>query len=596
MRNVVLSLSILVCIAATPRPAQAELRLEPVVTGLSSPLLVTHAPGDAGRLFIVQQGGQILILRNGVVEPTPFLDLSGSVVCCGERGLLGLAFHPDYAQNGYFFVNYTRAGDGTTHISRFSVSANPDLAEASSEVVLLSYAQPFTNHNGGMIAFGPHDGYLYIASGDGGSGHDPNNAGQDLNTLLGKILRIDVDEGGSGAGTGGPDYDIPPTNPFAGAPGVREEIWAYGLRNPWRMSFDRNTGDLWIGDVGQNAREELNFQPAGSAGGENYGWRVFEGTRCNTNVATQPECDALAPLSVFPIHEYDNPDTGRSITGGYVYRGSAMPALQGTYFFADHVRARVWSLRLAGGTVTHFQEHTGDLNTAEVTLAALASFGEDAAGELYLVSLGGTVWKFVDDAADCTTPLSGPCPPLQAEGAAAYTALGEDWNTADLDANGLIDAWEALLFERVLCGLHPLQADALCAYQTYLAALAAEPDPALFAPHARVFAALLAISPELQSALRQELGLVNSYVTAGAAFTAAGDPDDDGLANAAEYLAVVNAGGTPDDYVTAALHPWLDGSGAIALGMQATAALAAAALAAVFFRRLRKRWPHARTE
>lgn len=255
-------------------PAQRSaplLVLEPVAEGLTAPLDVVD-PGDgSGRLFIVQQGGEILVHDGSRVLEQPFLDLSTQVSCCDERGLLGLAFHPRYSENARFFVNYTGRSSGQTIVSGFEVSSDPNVADSSSELQLLTISQPFSNHNGGHLAFGP-DGFLYIGTGDGGSGGDPQNRAQDLGSLLGKILRIDVDRG--------EPFAIPDGNPFAGDPAAREEIWAYGLRNPWRFTFDRLTGDLFIGDVGQNAIEEIDFQPARSAGGENYGWRVMEGSQC----------------------------------------------------------------------------------------------------------------------------------------------------------------------------------------------------------------------------------------------------------------------------------------------------------------------------
>jgi len=370
--------------------AQITLGLEEVATGLTRPLYLTAPPNDHERLFIVEQGGSIRILRGGSIEAAPFLDISGLVVCCGERGLLGLAFHPNYAANGVFYVYYTNTA-GDSRVSRFLVSADPDVADPNSELILLEFAQPFGNHNGGWIGFGPRDGYLYIASGDGGSSNDSQDNAQNLGNLLGKMLRIDVDQVDPGL-----EYAVPPDNPFVGVTGAREEIWSYGLRNPWRSSFDRVTGDLYIADVGQNAREEVNFQSALSPGGENYGWRIFEGTRCNTTVEDQAACDTLAPDAVFPIHEYDNPADGRSITGGYVYRGNRLLPYRGTYFFADYLSARVWSFRHDGINMHEFQEHTAQLDPGGTELSAISSFGEDAAGELYIVSLDGTIHKIVD--------------------------------------------------------------------------------------------------------------------------------------------------------------------------------------------------------
>lgn len=356
-----------------------------VAAGLSSPVFVTAPPGDTERLFIVEQGGvvRILDLIGGVVLPTPFLEVL--VTPGGERGLLGLAFDPDYDTNGYLYVNYTRVVSSQlrTYVARYQVSAgDPNRADPFSQLVLLSIDQPFSNHNGGWIGFGP-DGYLYIATGDGGSGGDPGNRAQNIEVLLGKLLRIDV----RGAAPGSP-YAIPPDNPFVGVAGA-DEIWAYGLRNPWRNSFDRLTGDLYIADVGQNQWEEINFQPASSPGGENYGWRCYEGNQAYNTTGCPP-----AGELVFPIHEYSHA-LGCSITGGYVYRGGRLRDLRGTYFFADYCSARLWSFRYDGQQVMQLVDRTTELRPAVGTIDSIASFGEDAAGELYICDLGGEVFKIV---------------------------------------------------------------------------------------------------------------------------------------------------------------------------------------------------------
>ena len=251
--------------------AQSPLvRLEPVVGGFSNAVALTHAGDQSGRQFITLQTGRVLIYDGTQLLPNPFLDISALVSCCGERGLLSIVFHPDYAANGHVYVNYTD-NSGDTVVARYTVSADPDVIDPGSALVLLNVSQPFSNHNGGQLQFGP-DGKLYIGMGDGGSGGDPRNLAQDLTSLLGKMLRIDVDAG--------VPYAIPPDNPFVGDPNARDEIWAYGLRNPWRFSFDRVTGDLLIGDVGQGSWEEIDLQPSTSAGGENYGWRLMEGDTC----------------------------------------------------------------------------------------------------------------------------------------------------------------------------------------------------------------------------------------------------------------------------------------------------------------------------
>jgi glucose/arabinose dehydrogenase len=357
---------------------------ERVASGLSSPIFVTSPPGDLQRLFIVERPGRIVILSNGQVLPDPFLDIVGRVLSGGERGLLGLAFHPDYDNNGYFYVNYTNTS-GNTVVSRFEISADPDLADSSSEYLLLTISQPYSNHNGGMIAFGPNDGYLYIGMGDGGSGGDPQNRAQNDGVLLGKMLRIDVD--------GGSPYGIPPDNPFAGPGDPLDEIWARGLRNPWRFSFDRQTGDIYIADVGQSQWEEIDYQPASGSGGENYGWRLMEGVHCYN-----PPIDCDSGGLTYPIYEYSHGGSPFrcSITGGYVYRGNAIPQLPGTYFFADYCSDQIWSFRYDGSNITEFTDRTTELapDSGQV-INDISSFGEDGSGELYIVDLGGEVFKIV---------------------------------------------------------------------------------------------------------------------------------------------------------------------------------------------------------
>jgi glucose/arabinose dehydrogenase len=343
-----------------------------IADGFSSPVQVTHTGDGSGRLFVVEQPGQIKVIRNGQQLTTPFLDIHERVVFGGERGLLGLAFHPAYASNGYFYVNYTRNPDGATVISRFTVSgSNPDEADPGSEQPLLVIPQPFTNHNGGQVVFGP-DGYLYIGTGDGGGSGDPQSNAQNLDNLLGKLLRIDVDSGDG--------YAIPADNPFVGQPG-EDEIWAYGLRNPWRFSFDRLQGDLYIGDVGQNRMEEISYQAGGSAGGLNFGWRCREGS---LTFSTDPPCDDPLHLAtlVDPIAEHGRTE-GRSITGGFVYRGLEFSGLVGRYFYGDFVTGRIWSL---------YARDQGLWSAPELELDTeinISSFGEDEAGELYLTDYGG---------------------------------------------------------------------------------------------------------------------------------------------------------------------------------------------------------------
>jgi len=345
---------------------------------LSEPVLLTHVPGDATRLFIVEKTGRVRIIQNGTLLGTPFLDLSDSISTGGEQGLLGLAFPPDYAESGRFFVSYTsprgaRSG-GTSVIASYAVSGgNPNVADPASGATVLEVEQPYENHNGGMIAFGP-DGLLYVGLGDGGGGGDPLNTGQDRSDLLGSLLRLDV-SGPSG-------YVVPPTNPYAGSTQFAPEIWNWGLRNPWRFSFDRGTGDLYIGDVGQGSREEINVAPAASTGGENYGWNDLEGTICYN-----PGCSPAG--TVLPVLDYTH-GIGCSVTGGYVYRGSAIPALVGHYLYADYCSGWVRSFRYSGGQAVDRQDQPALSPGGNIT-----SFGQDATGELYVLTHGGVVYRIV---------------------------------------------------------------------------------------------------------------------------------------------------------------------------------------------------------
>jgi glucose/arabinose dehydrogenase len=345
--------------------SQQRISLELVTNRLDNPVLATHAGDGSGRLFIVEQTGAIWIFRDGALSQRPFLDVEPLISCCGERGLLGLAFHPRYEENGFFYINYTNI-QGDTIIARYQVSADPDVADPTSARTLMEIDQPFANHNGGHLAFGP-DGFLYIGMGDGGSGGDPLNSGQSLQTRLGKMHRIDVDAGSP--------YTIPPDNPFVGQPNRVAETWAYGLRNPWRFSFDRETGDLYIGDVGQGQWEEIDFQPAGSPGGQNYGWRIMEGLHC-FNPSTN--CNQMG--LTLPIHEYSHSQGNCSVTGGYVYRGSQIPGLVGTYIFGDYCTGTIWGLKRNASGVW---ERTVLLDTN----LNISSFGEDEAGEVYVCDL-----------------------------------------------------------------------------------------------------------------------------------------------------------------------------------------------------------------
>ena len=346
-----------------------------VASGLAHPVFVTAPIGDP-RLFVVEQDGLIRILSAGALLPSPFLDASGLTDDSGEQGLLGLAFPPDYATSGLFYVNYTDLS-GDTVIARYRVSGNPNVADAGSAEVLLTIPQTDVNHNGGHLAFGP-DGYLYIGMGDGGGAGDPFNAAQSDDTLLGKMLRIDV-SGGWGSG-----YSIPPTNPHVGPGDPLDEIWAKGLRNPYRWSFDRTTGDLYIGDVGQARREEIDFEPAADPGGRNYGWRLMEGSLC-----FNPAVGCPTAQLVLPLYEYGHASGRCSVTGGYVYRGGIISA-QGRYFFADFCTGEIWSFRRhpVQGAVDLIN-HTIQLRPPTGSINSVSGFGEDGFGELYIVDRGG---------------------------------------------------------------------------------------------------------------------------------------------------------------------------------------------------------------
>lgn len=342
-------------------------------TGFTNPIEITNA-GDS-RLFVVEQAGIIKILNsNATTNATPFLNVSSLVSCCGERGLLGLAFHPNYATNGFFFINYTNTA-GNTVIARYSVSANPDIASTTG-TILLTITQPYSNHNGGSIRFGP-DGYLYIGMGDGGSAGDPENRAQNINVLLGKMLRIDVNSGSP--------YGIPPTNPYAGATPGADEIWAIGLRNPWKFSFNRLNGDLWIADVGQDQVEEIN-KVSSTAAGLNYGWKCYEGN----NTFETAGCAAMSTMT-FPYAQYTQAATGGcSITGGYVYTGTLYPTMQNKYFFADYCLNRIGMVNTSG-TITYSANFSGS--------NLFTSFGENSSGELFVTGTSqDVIYRVIDTA------------------------------------------------------------------------------------------------------------------------------------------------------------------------------------------------------
>jgi glucose/arabinose dehydrogenase len=330
-------------------------------------------PDDgSGRMFIIQQTGQVVILQDDAITGT-LLDISGQISTGSEQGLLSIALHPDFAKNGRFYIDYTD-GNGNTQVEQWAISKDdPNVADPASATTILSVEQPFPNHNGGLLMFGP-DGYLYVGLGDGGSQGDPNGNGQNLGVLLGKILRIDIDQT-----EGDLPYAIPKDNPFVGRVDARSEIWAYGLRNPWRFSFDRQTGDLYIADVGQGEVEEANFQPAGE-GGLNYGWNLMEGTNCYL----EADCDQSG--LTLPFFEYTHSSgAGCSISGGYVYRGEAIPALSGAYLAGDYCTGYIWAVNPQTGVATDAMESG----------LSISSFGEDASGELYVVDLNGGIYKII---------------------------------------------------------------------------------------------------------------------------------------------------------------------------------------------------------
>lgn len=355
--------------------ALPDIALEDVASGFKKPVHVASSgPGD-DRLYVVEQAGVIRLIERGRVAPDPFLDITARVASGGEKGLLSVAFHPKYRENGYFYLDYTTRRDGElyTHVSRFR-RASDTRGDPDSETVLLEIAQPFDNHNGGQLAFGP-DGFLYIGMGDGGSANDPQGNGQNLSTLLGDLLRIDVDRRDEGR-----NYAIPPDNPFVGVLGAREEIWAYGLRNPWRFSFDRSTGLLYLADVGQSREEEIDVIRRGG----NYGWAIMEGSLCHDRDKARCRRNDLVP----PILTYGR-WAGISVTGGFVVRDPAAGALCGAYVYGDYGSGRIWGLRYEGGKVTRQREL---MNTA----FNISSFGEGPQAEVYVVDYGsGRIQRIV---------------------------------------------------------------------------------------------------------------------------------------------------------------------------------------------------------
>ena len=375
MRSLQLALLFVMLTTAAAAAQEPQLALRPVAANLTAPVSIAHT--NDSRLFIVEQNGQIVIVDGTRILTTPFLDIHQLISCCGERGLLGLAFHPDYAANGRFYVYYTDS-NGDIVVARYNVSADPNRADSTSRVQLLQIPHPlFDNHNGGQLQFGP-DGYLYIGVGDGGAAGDPRVNGQNTNALLGKLLRIDVN--------GAQPYAIPPSNPFAGRIDAKPEIWAFGLRNPWRFSFDRQSGDLWIADVGQDRWEEIDLQPASSMGGENYGWNCMEGNHDFNSKTIDCRNAALTP----PILEYGHDNGACSVTGGYRYRGSRYPRFSGMFFYADYCT----------GVISAATPRADGSWTAQTLFGAsfnISTFGEDSDGEIYVADYKrGAIYQITD--------------------------------------------------------------------------------------------------------------------------------------------------------------------------------------------------------
>jgi len=386
---------VLVYFGLLPFSSSAQLGREVIVTGINFPMYITAAPGDAARMFIVERAGVVRVLNtaSNSILPTPFLDISPRVDTDGEGAFYSIAFHPEFSTNGHFFVFYTTDINPDVgfalgiRVSRFTISGDPNVADPDSEVPFLEITKPTNIHNGGMLAFRPGDPshYLYISVGDGGPACDTGRRAQDKGDKRGKILRIDVDAGPSGDVT---EPTAPASNPYVGESGD-DAIWMRGFRNPYRFSFDRLTGAMYIGDVGQETREEINFAPASSVGGENFGWNAFEGSEPppNCSFISPPDPDMLPP-----IHEYSHNGESAAVTGGYVYRGADYPDIYGRYFFTDFSTGQVWSFLHDGTTVSDMQEHTAVLNP---NLSFITAFGEDAAGRIYIVELQGTISRIV---------------------------------------------------------------------------------------------------------------------------------------------------------------------------------------------------------
>ena len=370
-----------------------------VADGFKKPVFVTSYPNDSKLLYVVEQAGVIRIIKNGEKLNKPFFDINNKVVNPNrpgdERGLLGFAFHPNHINNGKFYINYMN-NDGFTIVSEFLVSSQLN-ADHKSERIILKLEQPYRNHNGGDIKFGP-DGYLYISIGDGGKAGDPLNAGQDLNSIFGKIIRIDVN---------GKPYAIPKSNPFYDKKDTRGEIWAWGLRNVWRFSFDQKTGDIYYGDVGQNKWEEVNFEPAITKGGLNFGWRIMEANHCYDPPENCPTKGLTKPIVEYPndanymvvLGGGSQTDAeGCSVTGGYVYRGTKIKSMQGVYIFGDYCSGNIWTLKVINGKAVNFSNRTEEINLGNGEFTTyISSFGQDSDGELYIVDYNGGVYKLIEN-------------------------------------------------------------------------------------------------------------------------------------------------------------------------------------------------------
>ena len=443
MRTTITALSVL-AVTASALAGTTPIQPKQIIgSGLVYPTWIGHAPGDETRLFVLEKAGRVRIIDLGAtptLRATAFLNIdpivAGGASTSDEQGLLGMAFDPDYATNGQFYVYYT--GSGTNNLARYTVSADPNVANATG-VVMMTWSDPYTNHNGGDIHFKPGTRDLYMGTGDGGSANDPGNVAQNLSSRLGKMHRITPTVGGAA-----PYYTIPASNPFfGGATTADDTVWSYGLRNPWRWCFDRENSDMYIADVGQNAVEEVNYEPNGAAAGRNYGWRCTEGTS-NTGLTG---CTFGSPTLTAPVRTYGhNSSGGYSITGGRVYRGCAMPDMQGIYFYVDYSTNNSWSMRMVNGVVTEFVSRNSELRTAVggQTVNQVVAFGEDAKGELYMADHGGQIYKIIPAAGEVVCPTPNPND-LNNDGLVDGADLGillGNWGgsgAGDIDNSGTVD-------------------------------------------------------------------------------------------------------------------------------------------------------------